>query len=212
MQCRYCFGDENPESFLAPCVCRGTSQYTHEVCLQRYLRYYPDRMCRVCNTRMEYESRLDRVLPCIFVPVLAVLLMSSEAPPAAKAVLFLSLLGLSALFAVESVFTTGTAIGSLMLGSLVLCVRHDPTLTLRTLGVLGTAMFVWTLVQYVDPYLLLAIFTCTLTVLYTTLFAMAMSVQLDGIALAVFVVQAYLIWTSILQLRPPPHRNPIHNE
>lgn len=212
MQCRYCFGDENPETFIAPCSCRGTSQYTHDVCLQRYFRYYPDRICRVCNDRMEYESKLDRVLPCIFVPVLTVLIMTSESPVAAKATLLLFLFALSALFAMYSVFTSGAAVGSLLLGSLILCVRHDSALTLWTLGILGTVMFVWTLMQYIEPYLLLAILTCTITILYTTLFAMAMSIHLDGIALAVFVIQAFLIWSSFLQLRPPPHRNPIHNE
>jgi len=212
MQCRYCFGEEDPETMLAPCRCRGTSQYAHEACLQRYLQYYPDRVCRVCNTPLEYERTLDRLLPCLVVPILTSMLMSSETPPATKFVLFLGLLGLSALFALTAVMTSGLLVACGMLGALMLCVHHDTSLTLWALGMLGLTMFIWTLMQYIEPALLLFVLICTITSLYATLFAMAMSTQLDGIALAVFIIQAFLLWSAILQLRPPPNRNPIRNE
>lgn len=197
---------------VSPCQCRGTSQYTHEPCLQRYFAYYPDRVCRVCSTRMEYVSTFERVLPCLFVPVLAGFVMTSSSTPAAKLMLMMGLLGLSCLFATHAVFTKGVAVSSLLVGSLILCIHRDAQVTFWILGAFGVMALLKTLMHFVDPALLLVIMVCVFTVAYATFFLMAMIIHLDAIALSILVVESFLVWHSFLQLRPAPGRNRIHNE
>ena len=212
MQCRYCFGEDETDTMVSACLCRGTSQYTHEACLQRYITYNPDRICRVCNARMEYVSPHERVLPCLFVPILAGFVMTSSAGFAAKMLLMIGLLGLSSLFAVYPVFTKGTAVASLLIGSLILCIHRDTQVTLVLLGILGIVALLRTLFHYVDAALLLLVAVCTFAISYTVFFAMAMSVHLDAIAHSILVIQLFLLWNSVLHLRPRLVHNRVHNE
>lgn len=212
MQCRYCFGTDDPDTLVAPCQCRGTSHYTHIACLQRYFTYYPDHMCRVCNGRMEYESTFDRVLPCLFVPVLAGILMMSSASDVSKIVLMTGLLGLSYVFATHALFTQGVAITSLLLGSLVLWIHQDPHLAAWIVGMFGLISLVQTLLQYVEPALLLFIVVIIFTMAYGTFFLLLMITYLDSVALAVLVIEAFLAWHVVLRLRPGPIWNRVYTE
>lgn len=212
MQCRYCFGDEDVEQMVAPCLCQGTSQFVHESCLQRYFTYYPDRVCRVCNARMEYVSTTDRLLPCLFIPLLTSLVMASSVSPAAKVMLLFGGLGLSAVFAIHPIFHKDLAVGSIVMGSLLMLSRSDLRLTLWLLG--GFSIIAWfrTILRYIPVQVFLVFMTCTLVVLYITLFAMAVIHHLDALGTALFVVQVFLYWQSVLRLRPALGRNPIRNE
>jgi len=212
MQCRYCFGDEEPETMITPCLCRGTSQFTHELCLQRYFIYYPDHVCRVCNVRMEYASTFERVLPCLFVPLLAGFVMTSSSTPAAKLMLMMGLLGLSCLFVTRAVFTKGAAVASLLIGSLMLCIHRDPQVTFWAVAAFGLLALLQTLFHFVDPTLLLVIMTCVFAIGYATFFVMAMIFHLDSIAMSILIMEVFLVWHSYLQLRPAPGRNRIRNE
>jgi hypothetical protein len=212
MQCRYCFGDEDVETMITPCLCRGTSQYTHQSCLQRYFTYYPDRMCRICNTRMEYVSTFERVLPCVFVPVLTSLVMVSSMSPPSKFMMVLGGLGLSALFATQSIFHKDIATGSFFLGVVLLSTRHDLQITMWVLGAFGILAWFRTVLQYIQPEILLLFLTCTLVVVYLVLFTMSIVTHLDSLGSAIFVVQMFLYWQSLLHLRPGHTRNRIHNE
>jgi hypothetical protein len=197
---------------VSPCQCRGTSQYSHEHCLQRYFTYYPDRVCRVCSTRMEYVSTFERVLPCLFVPLLAGFIMTSSSTPAAKFMLMMGLLGLSCLFVMHVVFTKGVAVASLLIGSLILCIHRDTQVTFWTVGMFGLLALVQTLLHFLDPALLLVMMTCIFTVGYMTFFVMAMIFHLDTVAMSILAVEVFLVWYSFLKLRPAPGRNRIRNE
>lgn len=212
MQCRYCFGTEDGEPMVAPCLCRGTSQFTHESCLQRYFTYYPDRACRVCNARMEYVSTIERVLPCIFVPLLTSLVMISAISPPAKVMLVLGGLGLSALFAMHPIFHKDLAIGSAVVGCLLMMAHSNVQVTLWVLWSFAILAWFRTVLQYITPIVFLVFMTCTLVVLYMTLFAMSIVQHLDALGTAIFTIQIFLYWQSMLHLRPGRRGNRIQNE
>lgn len=197
---------------IAPCLCRGTSQFTHESCLQRYFIYYPDRVCRVCNAHMEYVSLSDRMLPCLFVPLLTTLVMLTDTSPAAKFALLLGGLGLSAIFAVHPIFQKDLAIGSLVVGGLLMISRADMHLTLWMLGGMSVLLWFRTALHYIPGHVVLLFLVCSFVVLYLTLFTMAMIQYLDALGTALFAVQIFLYWQSILHLRPAVGRNPIRNQ
>jgi hypothetical protein len=211
MQCRYCFGtDDDP--MIAPCLCRGTSQFTHEACLQRYFVYYPDRVCRVCNAHMEYVSLSERMLPCLFVPILTSLVMLTNTTPTVKLMLLLGGLGLSAIFALHPVFQKELAIGSFVVGGLLLIARSDFQLTVWLLGGLSVLLWMRTILHYIPATMVLFFLVCGFLVLYLAFFMMAMVQHLDALGTAIFAVQIFLYWQSILHLRPALGRNPIRNE
>lgn len=197
---------------IAPCLCRGTSQFTHEACLQRYFMYYPDRVCRVCNAHMEYVSLSERMLPCLFVPILTSLVMMTNTTPATKVMLLLGGLGLSAIFATHPIFQKEIAIGSVLVGGVLMLCRSDFQLTLWLIAALSILMWMRTVLQYISSTVFLFFLICSFVVLYLALFTMAMVQYLDALGTAIFAVQVFLYWQSILHLRPALGRNPIRNE
>ena len=67
-QCRICLETEYPFDMVSPCQCRGSAEFIHRRCLEDHLRYYPDRYCTVCRTRMDYMSRGDFImLGCVII-------------------------------------------------------------------------------------------------------------------------------------------------
>jgi hypothetical protein len=161
---------------------------------------------------MEYVSTLERVLPCLFIPILSSCIMMSSAPIAPKVVLGLVLLGLAVVFSLHPVFTKEAAVGSVLLGILIFAVHQDPVLTFWIVGFLGICALLRTLFHYIDAPTLLMVLVCTITILYGTFFAMAMIAHLDALGMALFSIQAFLVWNSFLALRPALPRNRIHNE
>lgn len=212
MQCRYCFGIDDDEPMIAPCLCRGTSQFTHEACLQRYFTYFPDRVCRVCNAHMEYVSMSDRVLPCLFIPLLTSLVMLTSASPPAKVMFLLGGLGLSALFAAHPIFQKDIAIGSILVGGILMIAHSDARLMMWLLGGFSVLMWMRTVFYYIPSHVVLLFLACSFVILYLALFTMVLVQQLDALGTAIFVMQVFLYWQSALRLRPTLVRNPIHNE
>ena len=71
--CRICFGEEDRESLIAPCACRGSMKYVHADCLREWLSKTVNsdsrRTCGQCNTNYKLRRgvwaqrrRLLRVL------------------------------------------------------------------------------------------------------------------------------------------------------
>ena len=65
-QCRFCFGerDTSKNPFLAPCECKGSSQYVHLFCLNTWRNKNSERnftYCTVCNTpyTIPYQYSLE---------------------------------------------------------------------------------------------------------------------------------------------------------
>lgn len=57
-ECRICL-ESDSNSMSNPCNCSGSAEYIHDECLREYLLYYPDGICRVCQTRMKVRNPND---------------------------------------------------------------------------------------------------------------------------------------------------------
>ena len=57
-ECRICL-ESNNRPMTSPCNCSGSAEYIHIECLQEYLLYYPDGLCRVCQTHMKFRNPMD---------------------------------------------------------------------------------------------------------------------------------------------------------
>lgn len=58
-QCRICYGEDDPDDLICPCLCKGSQKYVHTECLnswrqQSELSYY---QCPTC----QYKYRIQRV-------------------------------------------------------------------------------------------------------------------------------------------------------
>ena len=212
MQCRYCLGDDRSDSMVTPCRCRGTSQFTHPECLTRYFAYYPDRMCRVCNSPLEYGTVLDRVLPLAFLAAFLTLLLKAGPPPLIGILFVVGYSGLFGVLVTYPVLARGLVGEGLVVGVLVAHLHVDPLITLYYLGGMGIFMWLQTVRQFIPDMMMLVFLTCTLVVAYLVLFMMSAVQNLNAIASAVLVVLLYLSWKSVLALRPGHGFIRIHNE
>jgi hypothetical protein len=57
-ECRICL-ESNNQPMTSPCNCSGSAEHIHIECLQEYLLYYPDGVCRVCQTHMKFRNPMD---------------------------------------------------------------------------------------------------------------------------------------------------------
>lgn len=85
-ECRICL-ESNSEPMSSPCNCAGSAEYIHNECLREYLLYYPDGICRVCQTRMKLRDINDIWIACEIVFGLTMLIIFSEVPGLVKVVL-----------------------------------------------------------------------------------------------------------------------------
>ena len=57
-QCRLCL--EDGVNLLAPCVCRGSVQFVHPLCLQNEVNYSLRNECSICKTPYDYRLILKQ--------------------------------------------------------------------------------------------------------------------------------------------------------
>ncbi len=78
--CRICFSNEDPESLVSPCVCTGSSAFIHEDCLNRYMEYFPDGVCRVCLVKMRVQVNPE-IGPALGAVMLSAIILNNAAIP-----------------------------------------------------------------------------------------------------------------------------------
>jgi hypothetical protein len=203
MQCRICFEEGDTTSLVTPCACRGTSFYIHRTCLDQYIRYYPDRTCRVCHVQFpRYVSpREGRLYWIVFLSFVALLVVSS-----ARLLVKVALLGaatvLSACFLQRNLFSTTPLVSLFILGLLFLPGGH-PTTVYLWLSILGAAAFSYTLAYQLPMIVLLVILMTSLVAAYAGFLVVLAYTTLDSAAFTVFLSVLYLAWYAWV------HENPL---
>ena len=191
MQCRICFEEDG--DLLVPCRCRGTSSYIHRSCLDQYIRYYPDRICRVCNAEFEYDSP-EEVGFCLlmFVLMTSMLLVSN-----AFVIVKFCLLATVALLSLY--FLRSRLIGTTPLTFLVILVMlffpggHRDAIHMY-IAVLGLIAFMYTLSRQMSAIMLLGLVVTTMVALYCAFFLFLAYHALDPPAFAVLVCIYFMAW------------------
>jgi hypothetical protein len=194
MQCRICFDDGTPRTLLTPCRCRGTSSYIHRSCLDEYIRYYPDRICRVCHDRfLRYESTREIAL-CWFVFVaLSTLLFLSGARLLVKLTLLTLIGGLSLYYLHRNLFSTTPLVFLSILVLLFLPGGH-PMAIYSWLTILGAATLLYTLIRQLPAIVVLGILVTLMLSGYVVFLTVLAYHTLDPPAFTVFLSVLYMVW------------------
>lgn len=202
MQCRICLEDGDATDLIAPCQCRGTSSYIHRTCLDQYIQYYPDRICRVCYTPFQYRNLRNQLGLSILVFLVFLILLSLSQ---IRILMKLFLLGLSVLmtfhFFRRGLFSI-TPIVFLTILCLLFLPGGHPSATNIWFVVIAVLMIGYTLGQQVPAMVLLGIlFTLLLSgyVMFLTMFAYH---AFDTPAFTVYISTLYLGWYAWMNAHP----------
>ena len=192
MQCRICL-DEGGD-LLSPCLCRGSASYIHRTCLDQYIQYYPDRICRVCRTRFpNYPSPREATLCWIVFVSLVTLLIVSSARLIAKFALLTAIGALSFFFLRRNLFNT-TPLVLLTIIALLFLPGNHPAAAHSWLAILGGIAFAYTIVYEMPIDILLMIVVKTLIGAYSGFLIFFAYHALDPAAFTVFLSVFYLAW------------------
>lgn len=191
-QCRICFEEGN--DLLTPCLCRGTAAYIHSACLDRYIQYYPDRVCRVCHAKfIPFETSRDVLFAIGIIVVFAFLLLVSTSLLVVK----LALLGVTGLISVY--FFKRNLFGAtpiIFLGILLLLFLPGahPSAVYLWLGILGTIGFFYTLAAHIPAVFVLGIVVTLVVMIYVSFLTIMAYNHLDRTAFSVYLGVLFLFW------------------
>lgn len=199
--CRICF--EEGQGLLSPCRCRGTSAYIHPACLDQYIRYYPDRICRVCHTKFaSFKTSRDVYSALGILVVFACLLLFSNARLLVK----LALLGAACLvttyFYVRELFSSTPLVFLSILVFLFLPHSHPAAVSVW-LSLFAGIAFLYTLSTYMPAVFVLGIVVMLILLAYVAFATFFAFHNLDTFAFAVYIGLVYLFWYGWVHDRPP---------
>lgn len=194
MQCRICFEDGDTITLVTPCQCRGSSAYIHQACLDRYIQYYPDRICRVCRGRFPITETASEVGLCwiLFTCLIVALLVSQVAIPV-KVFLFGLGFFICAYLLHRRLLDSTPVTFIAILAILILPGGHSMALTMLfiTFGVLAV---VYTIARQIPAILLLSVVVTLMLAGYAAFLTMFAYHALDSPAFTVYLSILYLLW------------------
>lgn len=195
MQCRICLGDDSPETLVRPCRCSGTIAYIHIHCLETYCLYVPDRMCRVCQTRLEIpEQRVASfLLTCLLASLCTSLFVMNETM-AVRCVCACAIGCLAILYSRLPSPPSGLRLAAVLF--LWGCLSWIETMAAMVtfLGIFGLILTVYTLAQRLSPLVVLVFLMHFLVVAYLAVLTFVMFISLNPVAFGVFLTILYLLW------------------
>lgn len=202
-QCRICLDTEHPDSMITPCMCSGTSAYIHEACFQRYLEYYPDRVCRVCKYHVPGEPAysLDHfVFVCMAVWMICLLMMSSVAEHFKVLYLFM-FLGVLAFSLLANVFRAIFGIAMIVVSFLFTFLQ--PIEAVQCVLFFGLTAIIGVMFFYIPPEVMLMFVTILLAGAYSIAIVSFFALSQDSYLTACVIPFMILLWACVIRARPP---------
>jgi E3 ubiquitin-protein ligase DOA10 len=200
-QCRICLDTDNPQSMIAPCLCRGSAEFIHKICLEEYIRHFPDNICRVCRTNMtrtDYYHIFTQFVLCFW---LTGLLFFSNISTHTKLVyLFMSVV-LMVFMSVRKMLSYWLMF--LVFGVSVLMNAVYPSDLVKLSMFLGTLSTLATISYYIPPQYVFMLFVIILSSLYATLLLIFIATHTDPYMSAFFTGFTGLCWYTCVRLRQP---------
>lgn len=199
MECRICLESDDPETMLQPCQCRGTSAYVHRRCLERYLYFYPDGICRVCLGQIVYYDanapRQNYVLLFILMTLMA---YNSGLPLPQMLMLFAVSSGLLYYYYILNALTP------LNMWAILLSMMFFSIPT-QDFGM--SLFFIFSLILYASVSLVPAgivalLFAIQLLGVYSGMIMYAAFRQLNPCAYSMIVVLNVMVWILWVRFRP----------
>jgi hypothetical protein len=196
MECRICLEDNDQETMVRPCACRGTAEWVHRECLLRYFEVYPDGRCHVCRQIMFHKDpTLDEywaILPFMLA------LYASRADVAMRLGLFLGVLTVTYfLRRAHAWVTLGASIVLLLYGA------FSPSVAMNIAIVV--LVVAYTATVYVPMIYLSILLVLSLLFAYALALTYVLHGYLDGWGNGVFNVVFVLLWGLWVQRHPAVH-------
>lgn len=202
MQCRICFDDGDARTLLTPCLCRGTAAYIHQSCLDEYIRYYPDRTCRVCKGFFPaYQSPREIQLCWVLFLGLTSLLFFSTARLLVKFPLF-GMITLLSIYFLRCNLLTSTPFVFIFILTLLFLPGGHASANYMWLTTIGMIAFVYTLARQLPAIILLGILVTAILAAYAGFILVLAYQNLDAPAFTVFFSVLYLVWYSWVHDNP----------
>lgn len=204
-QCRICFDTENPETMITPCMCRGTSAYIHEDCFQKYLEYYPDRVCRVCHYRVPDPNGdafpADTIVFLYMTTWLSILLLMSPVAEHYKMMYFFMLISVLVYSKITNVFRG-------VFGICVTCVSFlftflDPVHAVQAVVFFGLLAIIGVMFLYISPEIMLMFVAILLSGAYSIVIVSFFALKQDSYLTAFIVPIMIILWACVIRARPP---------
>lgn len=194
MQCRICFEDGDAITLVTPCNCRGSSAYIHQACLDRYIQYYPDRICRVCRGHFPpVETPMEVGLCWVLFLGMAIALLVSQVTLPVKIFLFGLGFFLCAYLLHRRLLDSTPMTFIAILAILILPGGHSLAMT-TWLVVIGILAVLYTLARQIPPFLLLSIVVTLMLAGYAAFLTTFAYHALDSPAFTVYLSILYLMW------------------
>ena len=206
-QCRICLDTEDPESMISPCMCSGKSAYIHQACLDRYLQYYPDGNCRVCNYSLCFPNHpklFDTIVFLVMVTWLTTLLFLSTIPGHFK-ILYMFMMISVLLFSQFTEKLRPVLCLAIMIVSSIFTIL-SPTNAVHFSLIFGLLSSIVVMFIYIPPEFMLLFVTILLAGAYSTIIVAFFSLNQDAYLTGFFVPLMILIWMCVIQARPPLRR------
>jgi len=208
MQCRICFEDGDETTLVTPCRCRGSSAYIHQTCLDRYIQYYPDRICRVCHEEFPVSaSQMDVGLCWILTTCLLATLLVSQVRIIMKLFLFGVGISVCAYLLHRRLLTSTPLVFVSIIAILMIPGGHSMAMT-TWLIVLGVITIFYTLARQLPAILLLGLLVTLMLAGYVMFLTMFAYHSLDSPAFTVYLSILYLMWYAWIHDQQPLLRLP----
>lgn len=205
-QCRICFDTENQETLVSPCLCRGSGEYIHKECLERYIQHYPDGICRVCLAPFEVPQKNQLSIFytfCIaFVGFVLYLVSPSIQSPSKLALLLLmaSVLGVYWRMNWYTPVIVLASIAIMLLFGFQTAIRYtnrEPILIFVSL------MLIYTLFLYIPQPYMMFLMMIVMICCYTYIVLMVALENVDPQMTGLFFAIVFLLWNVVTIVRPP---------
>lgn len=202
MQCRICLEESDPDQMISPCRCRGSVAYIHRGCLQQYIQYYPDGICRVCRTPFLRPFSIgETMFVCLTASVFASLVFYSHIPGVARVALFCVAVGALVLQYIRNLYTRLYFIQFLALVAIPLLIGNTPAL-LEYFQFLATAGTLYAIFAYIPFEYICMIVLILLAAAYVILFLLAL-LMLDFYAFVIVLSAFGILIHSWMRSHPP---------
>lgn len=203
MNCRICFEGGTAGTLLTPCRCIGTSQYIHKECLERYIHYYPDRICRVCLEEMNPPPpHQDHFLASLMLIGLGATLSGSGMSFTAKAMLGMVLVALAGYFVKRNLFNRTAVVGVLIFYMAFVGggTSYAGMIMLFTIVLVATAV---TLLLYIPAIHVMSMLVTLLVFSYVLVTSVAFAGIADSYGMTVYMCLIFMGWYAWICEHPP---------
>lgn len=166
------------------------------------MRFYPTRMCTVCNTYLHHRPRFERTINWIMLLCICVLFLVSSSHLLAKIGIGVSLLVLLGVFFLYNCLTRDLSLFVIAMCLLPGVAQSDMMMMLVSIGLIAIGT-VYTFAYYIPVEYTFVFAATTIVGLYMGMFIASVSPVLDIYGTFLTTLTLFFFWYGWIKLHPP---------